>query len=318
MKIWFFYFSLLFICTSCSKTEENKVDYKQAMRDFVIGISRYSKLKSNKPFYIIPQNGQEIITENGELNAPLSKEYIDAIDGVGREDLYYGYSEDNVMTSINDTEYLLSYLSKLKSENKAVFVIDYCSDKNKIDDAYAKNKAQSFISFASNDRNLSSIPNAIPYNENINTIKTLQDAKNFLFYINPQNLSTDEFIAQVAKTNYDIIIIDLFNNEVELRSEDIMKLKKKNNGGSRLVICYMSIGEAEDYRYYWKSAWKSTKPTWLEKENPSWAGNFKVKYWDKEWQDVIYGNNISYTQKIINAGFDGVYLDIIDAFEYFE
>ena len=33
---------------------------------------------------------------------------------------------------------------------------------------------------------------------------------------------------------------------------------------------------------------------------------------------IIYGNNNSYLEKILDAGFDGVYLDIIDAFEYFE
>jgi hypothetical protein len=31
-----------------------------------------------------------------------------------------------------------------------------------------------------------------------------------------------------------------------------------------------------------------------------------------------YGNQDSYINKIVSAGFDGVYLDIIDAFEYFE
>jgi len=37
-----------------------------------------------------------------------------------------------------------------------------------------------------------------------------------------------------------------------------------------------------------------------------------------EWQDIIFDNENSYLKKIIDAGFDGFYLDIIDAFEYFE
>jgi len=84
------------------------------------------------------------------------------------------------------------------------------------------------------------------------------------------------------------------------------------------VLSYMSIGEAEDYRYYWQPTWNTSKPEWLESENPDWPGNFKVKYWYKSWQEIIYGNNGSYLKKIIDAGYDGVYLDIIDAFEYFE
>lgn len=80
----------------------------------------------------------------------------------------------------------------------------------------------------------------------------------------------------------------------------------------------MSIGEAEDYRYYWQSGWNSDKPSWMVAENPDWPGNYKVKYWEKEWQDIIFGNAYSYLDKIIDANLDGVYLDIIDAFEYFE
>ena len=60
----------------------------------------------------------------------------------------------------------------------------------------------------------------------------------------------------------------------------------------------------------YKSNWKTN--------NPNWAGNYKVKYWNSDWQNIIYGNDNSYLKKIINTNFDGVYLDIIDAFEYYE
>ena len=56
----------------------------------------------------------------------------------------------------------------------------------------------------------------------------------------------------------------------------------------------------------------------MDRENPDWEGNFKVKYWIEDWQKIIYGNEDSYLDKILEAHFDGVYLDIIDAFEYYE
>jgi len=80
----------------------------------------------------------------------------------------------------------------------------------------------------------------------------------------------------------------------------------------------MSIGEAENYRYYWQSGWNTNKPNWLGAQNPNWAGNFTVRYWYADWQNIIYGNDNSYLKKIIDANFDGVYLDIIDAFKYYE
>jgi cysteinyl-tRNA synthetase, unknown class len=76
-------------------------------------------------------------------------------------------------------------------------------------------------------------------------------------------------------------------------------LKQKANGGSRLVIAYMSIGEAEDYRYYWQSAWKANNPEWLAAENTDWPGNYKVKYWENNWQKIIYGNENSYIKKFL-------------------
>lgn len=127
-----------------------------------------------------------------------------------------------------------------------------------------------------------------------------------------------DFLTALQGTNYDLLIIDLFCCGKELTASDIQSLKTKQNGGSRLVLCYMSIGEAENYRWYWQSAWHSYPPPWLEKENPDWPGNYKVRYWNEEWQSILMGFSDSYLDKILNAGFDGAYLDIIDAFEYFE
>ncbi len=56
----------------------------------------------------------------------------------------------------------------------------------------------------------------------------------------------------------------------------------------------------------------------LAEKNPHWKGNYVVKYWDVDWQKIITGNDGLYQKKILDAGFDGAYLDIIDAFEYFE
>ena len=85
-----------------------------------------------------------------------------------------------------------------------------------------------------------------------------------------------------------------------------------------MIVAYMSIGEAEDYRYYWKPSWKINNPSFIVSSNPSWPGNYKVQYWDSTWQSIIFGNDDSYTKKILSAGFDGVYLDIIDGYSYFE
>jgi len=293
-------------------------DFKQDMRDFVIGISQ--KGKTAKPgFIVIPQNGIELVTTTGEQGGNPHLAYLDAIDGNGQEDLLYGYDNDNDATPADVTSYIKSFLDVSKNAGNTVLVTDYCSTPSKMSDSYSANTSFGYVSYAAPERSLNVIPASVPNNVNANIITNLSQAKNFLYLINPENfISKTTFINTVAATNYDAVIIDLFLNDVAFTADEINQLRNKANGGKRLVICYMSIGEAEDYRYYWQSSWNNNKPAWIAAENPDWPGNYKVQYWNDDWQGLIYKNSDSYLSKITSAGFDGVYLDIIDAFEYFE
>jgi len=306
---------------SCNRDDYPDLDFKQEMRNFVIGISEYSRtIKTN--FIIIPQNGIELVTINGEESDILADSYLSAIDGNGQEDLFYGYDNDDQATSTEDNTYLKTFLDKSKKSSKTILVTDYCSTLSKVANSYTQNNTSGYVSFAANHRELDNIPGypSPIYGVNNSIITSLPQIKNFLYLIDPQNYtSKTDFINAVTSTNYDLLIMDLYFNETtEFTTGEITQLKNKANGGKRLVISYMSIGEAENYRYYWQSGWKPGKPSWLDDENPDWEGNYKVKYWETDWQKIIFGNDDSYTKKILNAGFDGVYLDIIDAFEYFE
>ena len=104
-----------------------------------------------------------------------------------------------------------------------------------------------------------------------------------MYLIDSEKFATKkDFINAVSATNYDIVIMDLYHNGTIYSKQEIEQLKTKYNGGSRLVLCYMSIGEAENYRYYWQGSWNTTKPGWLDQENPDWPGNYKVRYWESE------------------------------------
>jgi len=305
---------------SCHKDDEQKIpdlNFREEMRVFVQDISMYAKnIKSN--FLIVPQNGQEILTTNSEVNGSLAASYVNAIDAVGREDLFYGYSGDDVATADADKNFLIGFCDLAKNNDKVVLTTDYCSTHSKMDDSYGQNESKGYISFAADHRELDNIPNypLSLHNENTSDVTSVGQVKNFLYLINPSPaFSTKQnFLDAVKATNYDLILIDLYYNETALTEADVTSLKTKANGGSRLVICYMSIGEAENYRYYWNTLSKDL----IYKQNPDWPGNYAVMYWDPSWKSVIYGNDQSYTKKIIDAGFDGVYLDIIEAYEYFE
>jgi len=309
------------ITLSCKKNDIPDLDFRQEMRVFIERISGYGRTFS-PDFLVIPQNGQELITLDGESSGPLATAYSQAISGQGREDLFFGYNGDGIPTPAEERLYMEGYLDRIKADGKSILVTDYCSKHVDMQDSYDQNAARGYISFAADRRELDHIPefpNPI-YNENSDNITTLSQAKNFLYLINPEVFPTkNHFIDSVGKTNYDLLIIDLFYTINEpLTPQDLESLKTKANQGKRLVICYMSIGEAENYRYYWQPGWEFGSPEWLDEPNPDWPGNYKVRYWDPAWQAIIYGNDNSYLKKIIDAGFDGIYLDIVDAFEYFE
>ena len=311
---------ILVSSAGCKKKDLPDLDFKQEMRDFVKAISADAK-SQNSDFIIIPQNGQELVHGNGETDGKPVPTYMNAIDGIGREDLFYGADADDAKTTSSTTSEIRVFLDVAIKNNITILVTDYCFTKSKMDDSYVQNAALDYISFAADHRELDNIPD-YPVNlknQNADSIVELSDAKNFLYLINPGEFASKQaLIGAIIATNYDVLLMDFFFEDETFTSAEIDQLREKANGGSRLVISYMSIGEAEDYRYYWKNDWNKNAPSWLDEENKNFRGNFKVRYWEQEWKDIIYGNNSSYLQKILDKGFDGVYLDLIDAFYFFE
>jgi cysteinyl-tRNA synthetase len=118
--------------------------------------------------------------------------------------------------------------------------------------------------------------------------------------------------ADLSRTNYDVAVIDAFFGGDPKALEE---LRHKPLGGRRIVLSYLSIGEAEVYRYYWAQCCKGRqRPGWVLSENKKWRGNYRVQFWHPEWKTIIYGDANSYLKRIIDAGFDGVYLDRIDVY----
>jgi len=323
-KIELLTFVMIFcVLLSCKKGNQNTTltkDYKQEMKNFVQDLSAWSHT-IDPGFLIIPQNGHELITSDGKLQGDPDLNYLSSIDGQGREDLVFGYNGDDEESPSWIQGDVGFFLLKAQLYDKVVLVTDYCSTPSKIDTSYARNHRNKFVSFAASHRELDNIPvyPTVPFEENNRVITRLDSIHNFLYLINPESIGNkSDFINAVKNTNYDLLITDLFINSTAFTLTDVEELKIKSNGGVRLLIAYLSIGEAENYRYYWNTDWENDPPSWLKEENPDWPGNYKVNYWEKSWQDIIFGNEDSYLKKILNVGFDGVYLDLIDAFEYFE
>jgi len=139
----------------------------------------------------------------------------------------------------------------------------------------------------------------------VKTNKTTRRVKSWALQL--QNAEPD----LIAKSGFELVVIDYSRDgseEGRYTKEEIKRIK----ASGIVPIAYLSIGEAEDYRFYWRDGWYSNPPEWLGRENPEWKGNYAVKYWHKEWKTILH----TYLDKIIEQGFLGVYLDRVDVFEY--
>ncbi len=116
--------------------------------------------------------------------------------------------------------------------------------------------------------------------------------------------------AALATRNPDLAVIDYSRDGSAEGAYGAADLAPLHASGT-VTLAYFSIGEAEDYRFYWQSAWASLPPSWLGPENPDWPGNYKVRYWDEGWWTAALQ---PYLEAILAADFDGVYLDIVDAY----
>ncbi|MGE0481091.1 MAG: endo alpha-1,4 polygalactosaminidase [Phycisphaerae bacterium] len=294
-------------------------DYRRAMRDFVELISATARQR-DADFIIIPQNGHQLLAAGDGTAALPAASYLAAIDGVGREDLFYGYESDDAPTPAAARNEILPYLAIARNAGKAVLVTDYCARRAFVDDSHVQNAALGHLSFAADRRELDNVPTypAAPPNANAADVATLSGARNFLYLLNPGAFASREaYLRALAGTPHDALVIDAYFDGELLTNAEVATLKTRATGARRLVIAYMSIGEAEDYRDYWQPAWRTEPPPFVVAENANFAGNFVVRYWDAEWRQIIVGAD-GYLDRLLDAGFDGAYLDIIDAFEFFE
>ncbi len=72
-----------------------------------------------------------------------------------------------------------------------------------------------------------------------------------------------------------------------------------------LVLAYINVGYAEEWRSYWPSI--ASEP-WVHEQTP-YEGEHFIKYWRPRWLSIV----VSLAREYLDQGFQGVYLDNVDA-----
>jgi cysteinyl-tRNA synthetase len=304
---------LLVLSSGCLQFGEEDLDPKGEMRWLVQKVSAYAR-DSDPDFVVIVVNGEGLAADGGRT----ANGYLAAIDGVAREDLYFGWTGLDTPTPWATSVDLSAKLNVSKDAGKTIMVVDRCTERGYLWDAWEWAEESEFLYFASNSEGLDSIPvyPANPPGAHRENVTSLSEAKNHLVLTTSAGWqSRDAYLEDLRRTNYDVLIIDAFFNGTPLTSYDLGMLGVKWHGGSRLVIAVMGLGEVDERQHVWKDQYHYQPPGWLADPVPGKDDRHHVKYWDNSWRTVLYKSSDSWLDTILEAGFDGVYLLGGDAYE---
>jgi cysteinyl-tRNA synthetase len=186
----------------------------------------------------------------------------------------------------------------------------------------SSNFAKSILSDISSD--IKSVEEALDALEHHRISTLLAGVKIDSWMYQIQGLDEMSSIDALGKTAYDMCVVEPgfnFKDGVYDTAYLVSRLRKKPDNGRRLLVAYIDIGQAEDYRSYWKDDWVAPTETqagipdfMITVDPDGWSGNYPVIYWNTAWQDIWLGKN-GIIKQIANYGFDGVYLDWIEAYD---
>ncbi|MBI9044940.1 MAG: cellulase family glycosylhydrolase [Anaerolineaceae bacterium] len=158
-----------------------------------------------------------------------------------------------------------------------------------------------------------------------------------------QNINNPDSIETLLTSSYEMLVIEPTRTDWSSHDRyfdtqgliENIKMDYQERGiNPPLMIAYIDIGEAEDWRWYWNWSqdWDCESPIpddWpdfiLSCDPDGWGGNYPVAFWEEDWKDIIiYGikdlpsDEMEYQStidEVLKSGFDGIYLDWVEAFE---
>ncbi len=158
------------------------------------------------------------------------------------------------------------------------------------------------------------VPTTIVEEPTATGLPSLAEVSHWLYLIDVD--LEPETVDQIVASTYDMVVLDFVPSEeynTDFPMVDVVA-RLHNASHPKLVIAYIDIGQAEDYRTYWRPGWEIGDPEWIVAGDPDgWEGNYPVAYWYDEYQEIWLGPD-GYLQAIVDAGFDGVYLDWVEAY----
>ncbi len=161
----------------------------------------------------------------------------------------------------------------------------------------------------------------LPLAGDISSVKeTLKQAKT---YANSYRTYTAADLERLKK--FDVVMVEPY----EMPASYVKDLKEAGT----VVIAYISIGEADEGRRYWRS-WEPSEqapdlpniprtlldagdPMFLGPD-PEWPGSYFVDASDETWQSVLVNEEIPYILALGEGRYDGIVMDVIDVVDEYD
>lgn len=144
-----------------------------------------------------------------------------------------------------------------------------------------------------------------------------------------QGLTEPGAIDSLCNSVYDMVVLEPTRTErgaTDFNTAGMVAQVKASQGTAlpnKIVLAYIDIGEAEEWRTYWQSWWvpptetSRGMPDFLIAPDPDgWSGCYPVAYWDPRWQEIVVDGDSSLLKMAIADGFDGVYMDWVEAYYF--
>jgi len=282
------------------------MDKRLEMQKLIINLSNSAK-RRNETFVILLQNPKKIIFSDND-------EVVNLISGITVEEYFFGFPKLGDISPPSLKAEVDPIIKSVEDKNKKILYIDYLMPSQYSDykQMIKSTPYQNALFYHSFSKNLNTIESEA---SQVREVNSFNDMTSFTYFINPEKfISKQRYFEAIKKCHSDLIVIDPDYEGVPLNSNEVEYLSLSDVGTKRFLFAYLSIGEAESYRNYWRSEWNDTLPSWIVSQNPNWKNNYVVKYWSSEWYDIVKKQ----MQHIVDVGFSGVVLDTLDSYEVFE
>lgn len=313
------------------KLQPQQADPRDDMRRFIRKISRTARrLKSD--FVVLTQGGLELLEKIDAIDTTRSvpsSTYIRALDGIVVRSLFLHPPIIKAKGVVIRTEEkvkaeMLRLADLAKRRGLRVLVTDFVGNATLAQEVLRRGAEKGYVPFAATGAGY--IFNRIPpfprrpFEENPRNVTGMKQVRNFLYITDSSHFDRQEdFVLTLNNTNFDAVVIDVFHRgRKPFTKRSVRGMKFKKLGARRLVLAQMNIGEADSFRYYWKSDWREGSPSFLASPKAGNPDTHYVRYWDPAWQKIIAGDVNSYLYGIFAQGFDGVVIDGVEAYRFFE